>query len=96
MINQIDIRKMTNTEFKNFTKGKFFTCKFLTKQNKEREYKSCRVDVKCDTKGGINTVEHKNHLVTVWLEENGERKYRTLNLERVTDFKCGGFKYGVE
>lgn len=88
MNNQVDIRKMSNTEFKGFTKGRFFSCKFLTKENKVREYKSCRVNVKCDTKGGENTVEHKNNLVTVWLEENGQRKYRTLDLTKIIYFKC--------
>lgn len=88
MNNQVDVRRLDNKSFKKLCGNRFFTCKFLTKENKVREYKSCRVNVKCDTKGGENTVEHKNNLVTVWLEENGQRKYRTLDLTKIIDFKC--------
>lgn len=90
MNNQVDVRRMTNEEFKQFTKGQWFSVTF-EKQNKElRTYKTCRTDVKKYTKGGINNVEtNRPNMVTVWPKELKDQ-YRTLNLETVKEFKFQG------
>lgn len=93
MNNQVDVISMTNTEFKEFTKGKFFTCKFIKKDNSLREYKGARVEVTKDSKFSMhNNVEHKKNLVSVYVP-NEKRPRATLNLETVKEFTFQGKTY---
>ena len=82
---------MTNSEFKAFTKGKFFGVKFIKADGSVREYKGCRCEVSKFTNGGSNPVEHKSNLVTVYTP-NEQRHYSTLNLKNVVEFTFQGEK----
>lgn len=88
----IDVRTMTNTEFKQLTKGKFFTAIFRKKDNSLREYKGARVNVTKDSVGGHNNVEHKSNLVSVYVA-NEKRPRCTLNLQTVEKFTFQGKTY---
>lgn len=89
----IDITRMNNTEFKEFTKGRFFGIKFKTKKGDIREYKTCRTEVGKYTKGGSNNVEsNKPEMVTVWPKELVDQ-YRTVTLPNVVEFKFQGKTY---
>ena len=85
-MNKPDLHNMSNEDFKRFTKGLWFSCKFIKKDGTLREYKGCRTDVKKFTKGGYNNVEsNKPHMVTVWPNRQ-DKQYRTLNLQTVKSF----------
>ncbi|QHZ59775.1 hypothetical protein HWD03_gp094 [Alteromonas phage vB_AmeM_PT11-V22] len=89
----IDIRSMTNEEFKQFTKGKFFSAKFIKKDGSLREYKGARVEVTKDSKFTVhNNVEHKKNLVSVYVP-NEKRPRATLNLETVKELTFQGKTY---
>lgn len=81
---------MTNTEFKKMVGNKIFSVTFVKADKTLRTY-NARVDVKKYTKGGVNTVEHKPHLVTVW--ELTAKQYRTLNLDTIKQLKYSGAEY---
>lgn len=83
------IKAMTNTEFKEFTNGKFFSCTFVKKDGSLRTYKGARVNVTKDSVGGANTVEHKNNLVTLYVS-NEKRPRCTLNLETLKSLTFQG------
>lgn len=90
MNNQIDVRKMNNTEFKEFTKGRFFTATFTKKDGSLREYKGARVEVTKDSQYTMhNNVEHKQNLVSVYVP-NEKRPRATLNLSTVKKFAFQG------
>lgn len=91
-MNKPDLKNMTNAEFKNFTNGKFFSCKFIKKSGELREYKGARVNVTKDSKNGHNNVEHKTNLVTLYVP-NEKRPRCTLNLQTVKSFTFQGVTY---
>ena len=89
----IDITRMNNTEFKELTKGRFFSCKFIKKDGSLREYKGARVEVTKDSKFTMhNNVEHKKNLVSVYVP-NEKRPRATLNLETVKELTFQGKTY---
>lgn len=77
---------MNNQEFKKLVGNKIFNVTFTKKDGTPRTYIG-RVDVKKHTQGGQNPVEHKPNMVTIF--EMDAQQYRSLNLETVTDIKCG-------
>lgn len=81
---------MTNSEFKKMVGNKIFSVTFVKADKTLRTY-NARVDVKKHTKGGVNTVEHKPNLVTVW--ELTAKQYRTLNLDTIKQLKFAGAEY---
>lgn len=83
------VNKMTNKEFKEYTNGKFFSVDFIKKDNTLRTYKGCRTEVSKFTNGGVNSVEHKTNLVTVYTP-NEKRHYSTLNLETIKAIRFQG------
>lgn len=89
MNTQLDIRKMTNQEFKEFTKGKIFNATFVKKDGSLREYKGARVNVTKDSVGGDNTVEVHPNLVSIYVPHE-KRPRATLNLETVKRFAFQG------
>lgn len=84
------VNQMTNQEFKEYTKGKFFSVKFLKKDNTERVYKGARVEVTKDSKWTMhNNVEHISNLVSVYVP-NEPRPRATLNLSTIIEFTFQG------
>ena len=91
-MNTVNIHNLDNKTFKQLVGTKIFSCEFLKKDGTLRKY-NARVNVSKHTKGGVNTVEHKPNLCTIF--EMGSQQYRTLNLSSVKSFTCGEYKYKV-
>ena len=78
---------MNNIQFKEFVGNKVFSVDFIKADKTKRTY-NARVNVHKHTKGGINPVEHKPNLVTIF--EMDAQQYRTLNLNTVQQIRCNG------
>lgn len=76
------------------TKGKFFSCKFVKATTGEMREMTCRLDVSRYTKGGVNPNPRIGiDQVVVWENggnEAGTGRYRTINVESLTEFRFGG------
>ena len=74
------------------TKGRFFSAEFIKANGSKRKIVArvgCHIGVK-----GVGRKNIKENLVTVY-EPKG-KGYRTINLETLQQFSCGGFSWKVE
>ena len=74
------------------TNGKFFSAEFIKSDGSKRKIVArvgCHIGVK-----GTSNRKQKENLVTVY--EPKVNGYRTINLETLQNFKCGGFNWKVE
>ena len=74
------------------TKGRFFSAEFIKANGSKRKIIArvgCHIGVK-----GTSNRKQKENLVTVY--EPKVKGYRTINLETLQNFKCGGFNWGIE
>ena len=74
------------------TKGRFFSAEFIKANGSERKI-IARVGCHIGVKGVLNR-KQKENLVTVY--EPKVKGYRTINLETLQHFKCGGFNWEIE
>ena len=74
------------------TKGRFFSCVTLKSDGSYRKWVA-RTGVKKGVKG-VGRKNTKENLVTVY--EPKVKGYRTINLETLQNFNCGGFTWKVE
>ena len=74
------------------TKGRFFSAEFIKANGSKRKIVA-RVDCHIGVKGVLNR-RQKESLVTVY--EPKVKGYRTINLETLQNFKCGGFNWEIE
>ena len=73
------------------SRGRWFSCEFIKADGKVRKMVA-RTGVKKHLKGVGKT--RKENLVTVY--EPKVKGYRTINLETLQNFKCGGFNWEIE
>ena len=74
------------------TKGRFFSAEFIKANGSKRKIVArvgCHIGVK-----GISNRKQKDRLITVY--EPKVKGYRTINLETLQNFKCGGFNWEIE
>ena len=74
------------------TKGRFFSAEFIKANGSKRKIVArvgCHIGVK-----GTSNRKPKENLVTVY--EPKVKGYRTINLETLQNFKCGGFNWEIE
>lgn len=74
------------------TKGRFFSAEFIKANGSKRNIIArvgCHIGIK-----GVGRKNTKENLVTVY--EPKVKGYRTINLETLQNFKCGGFNWKVE
>ena len=74
------------------TKGKFFSAEFIKANGSKRKIIArvgCHIGVK-----GTSNRKLKENLVTVY--EPKVKGYRTINLETLQQFSCGGLSWKVE
>ena len=74
------------------TKGRFFSAEFIKANGSKRKIVArvgCHIGVK-----GVGRKNIKENLVTVY--EPKVKGYRTINLETLQQFSCGGFTWKVE
>ena len=74
------------------SKGKFFSAEFIKADGSKRKIVArvgCHIGVK-----GTSNRKQKENLVTVY--EPKVKGYRTINLETLQNFKCGGLSWRVE
>ena len=74
------------------TKGKWFSAEFIKANGSKRKIVArvgCHIGVK-----GTSNRKPKENLVTVY--EPKVKGYRTINLETLQHFKCGGLSWRVE
>ena len=74
------------------TKGRFFSCTFIKKDGSKRKIVArvgCHIGVK-----GTSNRKQKDRFITVY--EPKVKGYRTINLETLQHFKCGGLNWKVE
>ena len=74
------------------TKGRFFSAEFIKANGSKRKIVArvgCHIGVK-----GTSNRKQKENLVTVY--EPKVNGYRTINLETMLTFNCGGFSWKVE
>ena len=74
------------------TKGRFFSAEFIKANGSKRKIVArvgCHIGVK-----GTSNRKQKENLVTVY--EPKVKGYRTINLETLQNFKCGGFNWEIE
>ena len=74
------------------TKGRFFSAEFIKANGSKRKIIArvgCHIDVK-----GTSNRKQKDRLITVY--EPKVKGYRTINLETLQNFKCGGFNWEIE
>ena len=74
------------------TQGRFFSAEFIKANGSKRKIVArvgCHIGVK-----GISNRKQKDRLITVY--EPKVKGYRTINLETLQNFKCGGFNWKVE
>ena len=74
------------------TKGRFFSAEFIKANGSKRKIVA-RVGCHIGVKGVLNR-KQKENLVTVY--EPKVNGYRTINLETLQHFKCGGFNWEIE
>ena len=74
------------------TQGRFFSAEFIKANGSKRKIVArvgCHIGVK-----GISNRKQKDRLITVY--EPKVKGYRTINLETLQNFKCGGFNWEIE
>ena len=74
------------------TKGRFFSAEFIKANGSKRKIVArvgCHIGVK-----GTSNRKQKDRLITVY--EPKVKGYRTINLETLQHFKCGGLSWKVE
>ena len=74
------------------TKGRFFSAEFIKVNGSKRKIIArvgCHIGVK-----GTSNRKQKDRLITVY--EPKVKGYRTINLETLQNFKCGGFNWEIE
>ena len=74
------------------TKGRFFSAEFIKANGSKRKIVArvgCHIGVK-----GVGRKNIKENLVTVY--EPKVKGYRTINLETLQQFSCGGLSWKVE
>ncbi|MGD4514681.1 hypothetical protein QT738_22450 [Xanthomonas citri pv. citri] len=74
------------------TKGRFFSAEFIKANGSKRKIVArvgCHIGVK-----GTSNRKQKDRLITVY--EPKVKGYRTINLETLQHFKCGGLNWKVE
>ena len=74
------------------TKGRFFSAEFIKANGSKRKIVArvgCHIGVK-----GTSNRKPKENLVIVY--EPKVKGYRTINLETLQNFKCGGFNWEIE
>ena len=74
------------------TKGRWFSAEFIKANGSKRKIVArvgCHIGVK-----GTSNRKQKENLVTVY--EPKVKGYRTINLETMLTFNCGGFSWKVE
>lgn len=74
------------------TKGRFFSAEFIKANGSKRKIIArvgCHIGVK-----GTSNRKQKDRLITVY--EPKVKGYRTINLETLQNFKCGGFSWEIE
>ena len=74
------------------TKGRFFSAEFIKANGSKRKIVArvgCHIGVK-----GTSNRKQKDRLITVY--EPKVKGYRTINLETLQHFKCGGFNWEIE
>ena len=74
------------------TNGKFFSAEFIKSDGSKRKIVArvgCHIGVK-----GTSNRKQKEHLIAVY--EPKVKGYRTINLETLQHFKCGGFNWEIE
>ena len=74
------------------TKGMFFSAEFIKANGSKRKIVArvgCHIGVK-----GTSNRKQKDRLITVY--EPKVKGYRTINLETLQNFKCGGFNWEIE
>ena len=74
------------------TKGRFFSAEFIKANGSKRKIVA-RVGCHIGVKGVLNR-KQKDRLITVY--EPKVKGYRTINLETLQNFKCGGFNWEIE
>ena len=74
------------------TKGRFFSAEFIKANGSKRKIVA-RVGCHIGVKGTLNR-KQKDKLITVY--EPKVKGYRTINLETLQHFKCGGLSWKVE
>ena len=74
------------------TKGRFFSAEFIKANGSKRKIVA-RVDCHIGVKGTSNR-KQKEHLIAVY--EPKVKGWRTINLETLQNFKCGGFNWEIE
>ena len=74
------------------TKGRFFSAEFIKANGSKRKIVA-RVGCHIGVKGVLNR-KQKENLVTVY--EPKVKGYRTINLETLQNFNCGGFNWEIE
>ena len=74
------------------TKGRFFSAEFIKANGSKRKIVA-RVGCHIGVKGVLNR-KQKENLVTVY--EPKVKGYRTINLETLQNFKCGGLSWEIE
>ena len=74
------------------TKGRFFSAEFIKANGSKRKI-IARVGCHIGVKGVLNR-KQKDRLITVY--EPKVKGYRTINLETLQNFKCGGFNWEIE
>ena len=75
-----------------YTKGRFFSAEFIKADGSKRKIVA-RVDCHIGVKGTSNR-KQKEHLIAVY--EPKTKGWRTINLEALQHFKCGGLSWKVE
>ena len=74
------------------TKGRFFSAEFIKANGSNRKIVArigCHIGVK-----GTSNRKQKDRLITVY--EPKVKGYRTINLETLQHFKCGGLNWEIE
>ena len=74
------------------SKGKFFSAEFIKADGSKRKIVArvgCHIGVK-----GTSNRKQKENLIAVY--EPKTKGWRTINLETLQHFKCGGFNWKVE
>ena len=74
------------------TKGRFFSAEFIKANGSKRKIVArvgCHIGVK-----GTSNRKQKDRFITVY--EPKVKGYRTINLETLQNFKCGGLSWKVE
>ena len=74
------------------TNGKFFSAEFIKADGSKRKIVArvgCHIGVK-----GTSNRKQKEHLIAVY--EPKVKGWRTINLETLQHFKCGGFNWEIE